>query len=183
MNRVLVLLADGFEDIEAVTVIDLLRRAKIDVDLVSIKDKIIKSGTGIVITADKLIDNISVDDYNLLFLPGGGGVKLLDDSLRVKEIVVSFYKQGNYIAAICAAPLILGKLGLLDKKKFTCYPSFEQFAPKGKYKEVGVIQDGKIITGRGIGYASDFALHIIELLTSKEVRDRIATQTLISENK
>lgn len=183
MSKVLVLLADGFEDIEAVTVIDLLRRAKITVDLVSIKDKVVKSGAGINMMIDKLIEDVFIDDYDLLFLPGGGGVRALDESSHVRKIVMDFYNQGKYVSAICAAPMILGKLGLLDKKEFTCYPSFEQFAPKGIYKEVGVIQSGNIITGRGIGYANDFALHIIDLLTSNELMELVAKQTLISENK
>ena len=183
MKKVLVLLADGFEDIEAITVIDLLRRARINVDLVSIKDKVVKSGVGINMLIDKLIEEISPNEYDLLFLPGGGGVRKLDESKQVKKVVMDFYNQRKYISAICAAPMILGKLGLLDEKEFTCYPSFEQYAPKGKYKEVGVIQDGNIITGRGIGYANEFALHIIELLSSKEERETVAKQTLISEGK
>ncbi len=183
MNNVLVLLADGFEDIEVVTTVDLLRRANIDVNLVSIKDKIVKSGTGINVVVEKLIEEVSVDDYDLLFLPGGGGVKALDESKLVRKIILDFYDQGKYISAICAAPLILGKMGLLDNKDFTCYPSFEQFAPKGIYKEVGVIQSDNIITGRAIGYVNDFAFHIIDLLTSNEIKENVAKQTLISENK
>ena len=100
----------------------------------------------------------------------------------MKDIVVEFNNKNKYIAAICAAPLILGKLGILDNIEFTCFPSFEQFAPKGVYKKVGVVQSGNIITGRGIGYVNDFALHLINTLESKEVRDNIAKQTLIIEH-
>lgn len=182
MNKVLVFLADGFEDIEAFTVIDLLRRAKIDVDLVSIKDITVKSGSGINILLNKLIEEVKVEKYDMVFLPGGGGVKALDDNERLKEIIMDFYIKNKYIAAICAAPLILGKLGLLDNIEFTCYPSFEQFAPKGIYKKVGVVQSGKIITGRGIAYANEFALCLINVLETKEDRDKIAEQTLITES-
>ncbi|KFZ27621.1 MAG: Chaperone protein YajL [Candidatus Izimaplasma bacterium HR2] len=182
MKKVLVFLADGFEDIEAFTVVDLLRRAKIEIDLVSIKDITVKSGSGINILLNKLIEEVNVKDYDLVFLPGGGGVKALDESILLKEIVVEFNIQDKYIAAICAAPLILGKLGILDNIEFTCFPSFEQFAPKGKYKKIGVVQSGNIITGRGIGYVNDFALHLIKILKSKEVRDNIAKQTLIIEH-
>ena len=177
MKKVLVFLADGFEDIEAFTVVDLLRRAKIEIDLVSIKDITVKSGSGINILLNKLIEEVNVEDYDLVFLPGGGGVKALDESVLLKIIVVEFNNQDKYIAAICAAPLILGKLGLLDNIEFTCFPSFEQFAPKGKYKK-----SRNIITGRGIGYVNDFALHLIKILKSKEVRDNIAKQTLIIEH-
>lgn len=183
MNKVLVFLADGFEDVEVFTVIDLLRRANIEVDLVSIKGINVNSGSGINILLDKVINDVKTDEYNLIFLPGGGGVKALDDNLRVKEIVMEFYEEKKYIAAICAAPLILGKLGLLDNIEFTCYPSFERFAEKGIYKEVGVVHSGNIITGRGIGHVNEFALYLVELLKSKEVRDNVANQTLISENK
>jgi len=183
MKKVLVLLANGFEDIETFTFIDLLRRAKIKVDLVSINELTVKSGAGINIILDLKIKDISLDDYDLLFLPGGAGVKALDDSKEVKEAVLDFNKKGKLISAICAAPLILGKLGLLDSKNFTCYPSFEEFAKKGNYKEVGVVEDGNIITGRGIGFINEFSLHIIELLTSKEVKINIAKQTLINESK
>lgn len=182
MKKVLVFLAHGFEDIEAFTVIDLLRRAKIEVDLVSIKDITVKSGSGINILLNKVIEEVNVKDYDLVFLPGGGGVKALDESVLLKDIVVEFNNQDKYIAAICAAPLILGKLGILDNIEFTCFPSFEQFAPKGKYKKTGVVQSKNIITGRGIGYVNDFALHLIKILKSKEVRDNIAKQTLIIEH-
>ena len=182
MNKVLVFLANGFEDIEAFTVIDLLRRAEIEVDLVGIKDLTIKSGSGINILVDKSVGDVKTNDYSLIFLPGGAGVKALDDSEEVKRIVKEFYNQKKYIAAICAAPLILGKLGLLDSIEFTCYPGFERFAEKGIYKELGFVKSGNIITGRGIGYVNDFALFLIELLKSIEVKNSVEEQTLILES-
>ena len=183
MIKIVVLLANGFEDIETITSIDIWRRGKVKVVLASIKDLEVQSGTGTKMIADVLIDEVKVEDYDLLFLPGGGGVQLLDDSDKVKKLIKQFMNKEKNIAAICAAPLILGKMGILDNRVFTCYPSFERFAPEGIYKETGVIQDGNIITGRGVAYVFDFALYILELLQGIDIRKNVEEGTLILESK
>ena len=183
MKKILVLLADGFEDIEALASIDLWRRGGLQVDLVGVNGYEVKTGLGTSVNTNMLLDSVEKETYDLLFLPGGGGVQILDDSVEVKELVKWFDKQGKLIAAICAAPLILGKLGILDNRVFTCYPSFERFAPEGKYKITGVIQDGHIITGRGVAYVFDFALYILEVLQGKDTRLKIEEGTLILESK
>lgn len=181
MKKVLTFLADGFEDIEAVTVIDLLRRANIEVALVSIKNKEVTSGSGMTVVADYLVSEIDTDDFDMVFLPGGGGVKLLDESTDVKNTVLDYYHEGKFVAAICAAPLILGKLGLLDHKNFTCYPSFESFGQEGNYTKNGVEVDDNIITGRGVGYANQFGLRLIEVLLDTETSIKVGKATLLYE--
>jgi len=183
MKKILVLLANGFEDIETITSVDIWRRGKLDVVLASIDGLEVKSGTGIRIIADINIEDVTEEDYDLLFLPGGGGVKALDDSSKVKELIQSFMEKKKFVGAICAAPLILGKMGILDNRVFTCYPTFERFAPDGKYNVTGVVQDGNIITGRGVAYVFDFAFYILELLQGKEVRSGVEEGTLIKESK
>lgn len=184
MKKVIAFLAEGFEDIELVGTVDLLRRAGVTVELVSITDKKeVKAGLGHIIITDKTIKEVNIDDYDMLFLPGGKGVQALDNNEFVRESIQKLNDNGKYITAICAAPLIFGKLGILDGKKFTCYPEFEQFMPKGIYRKVGVVKDGNIITGRGVGYVFDFALKLIEVLEGKEVKDKIASGTLVKESK
>lgn len=183
MKKIMVLLADGFEDIEMVASVDIWRRGKIQVDLISIGELEVRSGTGSKLLADMKISDVNEKDYDLLFLPGGGGVKGLDESEQVRSLITQFMKKEKYVSAICAAPLILGKMGILDNRVFTCYPSFEKFAPEGVYKTIGVIQDGTVITGRGVGYVFDFALYILELLQGKDMRHQVEEGTLIEESK
>lgn len=183
MKKILVLLANGFEDIEAIASMDIWRRGKIHVDSASIEAIEVRSGLGNKLIADFHISDIQKEDYDLLFLPGGGGVKHLDDSEQVKQLIQWFMDHNKLVSAICAAPLILGKMGLLDNRVYTCYPTFEKFAPDGKYQITGVIQDGNIITGRGVAYVFDFAFYILELLQGKEIRDAVEEGTLVKESK
>ena len=182
MKKVLVLLANGFEDIEAITVIDLLRRAEIIVDVKSISNNIITSGSTIKYNIESNINDVSSSDYDMLFLPGGAGVKELDNSLKVKEIINDFIRLNKFVSAICAAPLILGKMGILENKRFTCYPSFERFSENGIYTRNGVEVDGLIVTGRGIAYVFDFAFTLIELLEGKSKVDTVKTSTLFIDD-
>jgi 4-methyl-5(b-hydroxyethyl)-thiazole monophosphate biosynthesis len=183
MSKVLVLLAEGFEDIEAIATIDLLRRGNVVVDLATIGKMIVKSGRGINIECDLHLKNATIDEYDLLFLPGGAGVKILDSSIEVRKTISEFIRKDKFVAAICAAPLILGKMEILNNRVFTCYPSFEQYAPEGIYQITPVIQDGKIITGRGVAYVNEFALHVLEVLEGKETRHKVEESTLILEQK
>jgi 4-methyl-5(b-hydroxyethyl)-thiazole monophosphate biosynthesis len=178
---VLVLLANGFEDIEALSVIDVLRRAKIEVDLVSIDQREVVSSSDVHYLFSKTINDIDVKDYQLLFLPGGRGVKLLDESTKVRDIIRQFYDSDRYIAAICAAPSILGKMGLLNHKSFTCFPGFERHCQHGKYHLVDVIQDGNIITGRGVAYAMEFGLYLVKLLSNTDTYNDVYERTLMKE--
>ncbi|MCR5106488.1 MAG: DJ-1/PfpI family protein [Eubacterium sp.] len=181
MNKAYVLLADGFEEIEGLMCVDLLRRAGIETVMFSISDSLsVKGARGIEVKADKLIKDID-DSASIIILPGGmPGTTNLKNSQEVRDVVMKYYESDKYVAAICAAPTVLGDLGLLRGKKATCYPGLElglvdAIWPGEKYS---VVVDGKIITSRGLGTAIDFALKIIELLISKEKADGIKTSVV-----
>lgn len=180
MKKVIALLADGFEDIECIATVDLLRRAGIRVDLASIKDDVVQGGLGTKVVTDLLLSDIQ-EEYDALFLPGGKGVGKLDESDLVKSLIKEYNQKGKLVTAICAAPLILGKMGLLDNKKFTCYPEFEEFMPKGIHTPVGAVKDGNIITGKGVGFVYDFALMLIEELVGLDIKNKVYESTLIKE--
>ncbi|MCF7926708.1 MAG: DJ-1/PfpI family protein [Candidatus Izimaplasma sp.] len=182
MKKILVLLADGFEDIEVVTPTDLLRRAKIKVDLVSIDKRLVTTSSGTEIMSDMTIDTIDENQYDMLFLPGGSGVKNLEKSSEVKKLITYFDQTKKFIAAICAAPSILGKMGLLKNRTFTCYPGYEKQFNQGNYTKSPLEISDYFITARGIGYVNKFALQLIEILTDKRTKNKVAKQTLILES-
>lgn len=176
MTKAYIFLAEGFEEIEALTVADLLRRAGIEAPTVSIQDgKMVKGAHGIQVEADFLFSEIKGTMADALVLPGGmpGTTNLLAYE-PLMEMVLGLYSAGAYIAAICAAPSILAELGLLDGKKATSYPGFEEKLTMADYRYDSVVADGQIITSRGLGTAIDFALKIIESLLGKEQAKAIA---------
>lgn len=168
-----VMLADGFEEIETVTPIDILRRAKIDVTTVSItENKVVTGAHSIPFTADKTISQINPHDMELLLLPGGAGHELLDASNEVHALINLALEKNLYIAAICAAPSILGKKMILQGKKATCFPGFEKYLFGAQILPDKVVTDGKIITAKGAGAAADFAFEIVTLLKGdKEAKE------------
>lgn len=163
MKKVCVLLADGFEEIEALTVVDVMRRADVACDLVSIAEKEVKSSHGIVVKADKLFDENM--DYDLVVIPGGmpGSTNLRDDE-RVIQLVKKQNKEGKLIGAICAGPIVLGRAGLTEGRNITSYPGFEDELPNCNYFEEAVVVDKKIITSRGPATAMTFAYKLLEAL-------------------
>ena len=174
---VYVFLADGFEEIEALTPVDLLRRAAIEVALVSIYPdrKTVKGARGITVTADITISQADVEDSDITVLPGGmpGTVNLFECEPLMK-FVDDLNEKGRRIAAICAAPAkILGVKGLLKGKKATCYPGLENLLEGATPVTDPVVTDGNITTSRGLGTAVDFACEIITLLCGKEKSDEI----------
>ena len=177
MSKVYILLADGFEEIEGLTVVDLLRRSGIDIEMVSIKDELnITGARGIKVIADKLITDIT-DKADMLVLPGGmPGTNYLKQSEAVKKMVMDYLNDDKYIAAICAAPTIFGEMGLLNGKKATCYPGLEPSLTGAMWpgESDPVVRDGKIITSRGLGTAIDFALEIIRVLINDIKAEEIA---------
>jgi protein deglycase len=171
-----IFLADGFEEIEAITPIDLLRRANIEVTSISISNsKTVLGAHKISIEADALFSELNFEDADLLILPGGmPGTKNLDDHLGLKEILEQQSSQGKLIAAICAAPSILGKMNLLKDKEAICYPGFENQLIGTRLSESKVVQSGAVITAKGAGVAIEFSLKIIESLKGKAVSDQIS---------
>jgi len=176
--KVLIPLADGFEDIEAFTVIDVLRRAGIDVDPVGVTGMSVTSREGIRVMLDKRLDMINPDDYDGIVLPGGSrGVANLSKSSRLRRILREFNNKGKLIAAICAAPLILANEGILDNKKATVYPGLERRIPYPRGDRVVV--DGNIVTSQGPGTAIEFALKIVEILKGKNKLIRLKKELVV----
>lgn len=180
MKKVIVFLAEGFEEIEAVSIIDTLRRGEIEVTTASISNnKNVKGAHNISIETDKLFDDIDFKSYDMIALPGGmPGAKNLNEHEGLKEQLKEFAKD-KHIAAICAAPLILGGLGLLKGKKATCYPGFEPELIEATITHEPVTIDGNIITGRGPAFAISFSLQIVETLAGKATRDEVANAMLM----
>lgn len=162
------LLADGFEDIEALAPLDILRRCDIEVKTAGLEKHEALSAHGVKVETDILIDEVNKEDMELLFLPGGAGHINLDASETVHELIDYAAKKGIYIASICAAPSIIGKKGLLSGKKYTCFPGFEKYIKGGKYKSAKVVCDGKFLTARGAGAACDLGFCIAEIFVGKK---------------
>lgn len=170
MKKALVLMAAGFEEIELTTVVDLLRRAEIDVTLASIdKHEFVRGAHEMSLKADKLMSECEISRYDALVLPGGWpGALNLFESGEVQNTISEFAKEEKLVAAICAAPYILGKMGLLKGKKATCYPGFEGDLKGAELRNHPAVTDGNFITGKGPGYAAQFAMAIVEKLAGKE---------------
>lgn len=176
MSKVYIFLADGFEEIEGLTVVDLLRRAEIDITMVSIMDtKSVTGAHGITIEADVLYDDADLSQAEMLVLPGGmPGTRHLGEHEALVARLKSFNENNKLIAAICAAPSVLGVNGILKGKKATCYPGFEDKLVDAVVLTDPVVKDQNIITSRGLGTAIPFALKIIELLKDKDTSESIA---------
>lgn len=173
--KALICLAEGFEEVEAITPIDILRRAGIDVTVAGVGSITVLGSHNILVTADKLIEECD-ESYDIILLPGGmpGSVNLSKDFEVIRRIINT--AQNGWICAICAAPaVVLGNTGLLEGKECVCYPGMEAAAPSVKF-ELGkrCVVSGNIITAQGPGVATEFSLKIIECAISKEKRDEIA---------
>lgn len=168
-----VILADGFEEVEAIEPIDIMRRAGLEVTTASLKDRTVTGAHGIAVVADTTISEIEPEKMDLLMLPGGAGHELLDASNEVHGLLNYALANGKYIAAICAAPSILGKKMMLEGKKATCFPGFEKYLYGAEIVSDKTVADGQIITARGAGAASDFGFAIVELLADREIADSL----------
>ena len=168
-------LAEGFEEIEALCVLDILRRAKVDIKTVGVTGKTVCGSHNIPVVCDITENQLDIsEDFDMIILPGGlPGADNLNASSVVDAFIAKAVENGKFICAICAAPYILGVRGLLKGKRATCYPGFEGKLEGATVVNSGVVRDGKIITGRAMGSATDFALEIAEALCGKEVRDRL----------
>lgn len=176
MATVLVPLADGCEELEAVTIVDILRRAGIDVVTAGLDDQLVRASRGVRIMPDTNLDEALTRDYDMVVLPGGlPGADNLDEDPRVKELLKKMANSERFTAAICAAPKVLANAGLLRGKKATAYPGSLDSVNHQAQLVSGdaVVRDGKVITSRGPGTAMDFALALIEALTGKAKRDEV----------
>jgi protein deglycase len=172
MKTVLVTLAPGFEEIETITVVDILRRAGARVTLAATVTGVLEGSRGIKITPDTLMDTIMEKEFDMICLPGGQpGTDNLNNDPRIEKLLKKMQSQGKYVAAICAAPTVLKKAGILKGRSITCHPSVQsQF---DSYLDDRVVIDGKVITSQSPGTAMEFALKLVEILFGVERMEKV----------
>lgn len=176
MARVLIPLARGFEELEAVTVIDLLRRAEVEVITAGLEPGPVKASRGTVIIPDALLDDVRDQDFDMLVFPGGlPGADILNGDQRIHDLLANFSLRDKFVAAVCAAPKILATAGLLNGRSATSFPGALDGIPTVDldYREQAVVIDGKFVTSRGPGTSMDFALTLIELLCGEEKKQQV----------
>ena len=179
MSKVYIFLAEGYEEIETLTVVDLLRRAGIDIQMVSITgEKMVRGAHGINVEADVLYEEVNIKEADMLVLPGGmPGTKNLMAHGELVSHLKQFHEEGKPVAAICAAPMILGENGILEGKKAVCYPGFESNLKGATVLKEEAVTDGNVITSRGLGTAIEFAGAIITYFEgeekAKEIKDSV----------
>ena len=176
MTTVLIPLAQGCEELEAVTIIDLMRRAGIKVTTASLDDNPVIASRGTVLVADTILDNALQNSYDMIVLPGGlPGADHLRDDPRIITLLKNMADKGKYLSAICAAPKVLAHAGLLKNKRATAYPgTLEKLElPDTIIESTPVVIDGNIVTSQGPGTAMDFALKLVELLSGEETRQAV----------
>lgn len=172
--KVAVYFATGYEEVEALSVVDVLRRGNIEVVMVGVDGKTVVSSHQVSINMDKHIDEVDHNEIDMIVLPGGlPGVDNLLASESVSKHLKAFKEQGKWLAAICAGPSVLGRLGLLEGEKATCYPSFEKYLIGCTHTGNRVEISNKIVTSIGAGAALDFGYTLLELLKDKEVATQI----------
>lgn len=179
MYAVLVPLAEGFEELEAITVIDLLRRAEIEVTTAALESSPVRGSHGIAVAADTTLEAVRDREFDMIVLPGGmPGAKHLGEDARLRERLRRMAAQGRITAAICAAPSVLAQLGLLNGRRATSFPGFldPSRTPGLKLVDGAVVSDGQVITSRGPGTALDFALALIERLRGRVARDAVESR-------
>lgn len=184
MNRkIAVHLANGFEEIEAVSIIDVLRRADIEVSVVSVAGKLEVTGAHqLKIMADILFELVDYDDIYMIVLPGGmPGASNLDAHKGLREMILKFNDANKQLAAICAAPMVYGKLGILEGKQAVCFPGFENYLKGAELLSKPVVESGNVLTANGPASAIQFALKIVEKTVSKEKSESIARQMLVEK--
>lgn len=181
MAKALVFLASGFEEIETVTVVDVLRRAGVDVTVAGLKPNVTEGKHGMRIVPDKSIDDVKVEDFDAIIVPGGNpGYKNLRKNQRVINIIKKAFGSNKLVAAICAGPTVLSDAGILKGKACTIYPGMDEEleAGGGNPKQDIVVVDGNIITSRGPATALPFALKLAEKLAGKQVAEAVSKKTL-----
>lgn len=183
MKKSYLFLAEGFEEMEAIAVADVLRRGGVEVETVAISDsKQVKSSHGIVVTANQTWESVKSEQAECLIFPGGmPGAQNLGNYKPLIEWMQKQYEEGGYVAAICAAPaLVVGQLRPGRKLRLTCYPGFDKYLPEDfEVSGEGVVVDGKVITGKGPAYAMQFGLTVLEKLRTPEIVQEVAAGMLL----
>jgi 4-methyl-5(b-hydroxyethyl)-thiazole monophosphate biosynthesis len=181
MPRVALILADGFEEVEAVAIVDVLRRADIEVAIAGLHDGPVTSARKVKVIPDTVIDSVRPEDFDMLVLPGGQpGSDNLNADRRVRTLIQEFTKREKLTGAICAAPYVLANAGILDGRHVTSYPTYSDKLGGALYEEKTVVTDGNILTSRGPGTALCFGLAIVERLAGKDASLRIKEGMLLS---
>ena len=183
MKDVLVYVATGYEEVEMLTIVDLVRRAGLKADMVSMTgDRVVVSAHGVSVQTDAVYDDIDVEDYRAYFIPGGmPGAKNLQEDTRVTRDLKKAYEDGKDVFAICAGPIVLEAAGLLEGKEGTSFPGFEDDLSLKTYKEDLFVQDGRVHTSRGPATAMYFAVHMVEVLGGKERAKALAEELLLDK--
>lgn len=176
MKKAYLFFATGFEEVEALTVVDILRRGQVDCKTVSIMgEQEVTSSHGITVKADLLFENQDLSDADMLILPGGiPGTPNLKAHKGLEELILQYKDEGKFLAAVCAAPTIYGEMGLLEGKDATCYPGMEEGLLGANQKTDKVVCDGQFITSRGMGTCVDFGLVLLGKLEGEEKAEEIA---------
>jgi len=178
MKKVSTFLTEGFETVEALAVIDILRRAGIAVDIISISDSLdVVSAQKIAVKAEFKLDGYDFSDTDMIFLPGGPGTKNYEKNESFLSIVKDFNHKDKSIAAICAAPSVLGHLGILEGKKATCFPGYEKDLYGAEVVSQKVVTDGKITTAIGMGASLELGFEIVRILLGEEMKEKIEKST------
>jgi 4-methyl-5(b-hydroxyethyl)-thiazole monophosphate biosynthesis len=182
MKTIFLFLAQGFEETEAINVIDVLRRGNVHVTTVSVEETLSVTGShDITVMADKLFNDIDFSKGDMLILPGGmPGTNNLNSHDDLKILIKDYYSQHKYIAAICAAPLILGQLGLLRNKEAVCFPGYEKELAGAILSDKRIVVSDNIIMAKGAGCAIEFALKLVEILQNKETSIKVANAMIVS---
>ena len=182
-KRVAIMLGDGFEPVEAIAPIDALRRGGVEVTTVSVMgQRQVTAAQGIAVEADALVDDVTFDDFDMIVVPGGsGGVQNLSQCQPLLAALKKFAAEDRFIAAICAGPMILADLDLLEGRKATCYPGCQTNFPANVYQDIrGAIRDGNLITASGPGQALEFGIEILRALKGDAVANEVAQGMLIT---
>ena len=179
MKKVLVPLAEGFEEIEAVTIIDILRRAGAEVVVASLNKEVVKGSHGISICSDNLLDRIDVEDFHMIVLPGGmPGMENLRRSGEVIRVIQELSGAEKFTAAVCASPVVLEEAGITEGKTVTSHPAHAKFMLKADYTGNRVEVDGKMVTGQAAGSAMEFAFKLVEVLFGKMKAEEVNRSVL-----
>lgn len=175
METVYLFLAEGFEEVEGLTVVDLLRRADMDIKMVSIEESLmVQSSHGVMVKADMKFEDVDFEHADMIVLPGGmPGTKHLLEHEGLKQKLLEFHREGKMLGAICAAPMVLGENGILEGKKAVCYPGFEEHLKGAEVGTWEAVQDGNVITSRGLGTAIEFGLTIVSHFKGTEKAEKI----------
>ena len=181
MKKVHIFFAEGFEEIEAITPVDVLRRAGVDVTTVSVTNsRQVKGSHNIKITTDTILEDVKDTTADMLILPGGlPGAENLNKNRELILMIQRHSDAGKSISAICAAPMVLGKMGILKDKKATCYPGFEKYLEGANVSTSAVETSSNIITGKGVGAAMKFSLELVAQLIDKQTADELAEKMVV----